>query len=192
MNLKTAMTRRRRASIALEAAVSFSFALCLIILVLGAVISVVASEESDWAALHSVSDLNFVHNTLIGTPRLNSITSASIATLSYRATMSQNSLAKPMGMVKAKPDEYGSLSLGFVYRFQAAGIMPSDAIILPLGGYKVSDGIDFRDETVYITRTGEKYHKEGCFHLRKSKFGISLDKALEQGYGPCKHCHGEP
>lgn len=190
--MKTAMTRKRRASIALEAAVSFSFALCLILLVLGAVISVVASEESDWAALHSVSDLNFVHNSLVDTPRLNSITSTSIATLSYHASMLPNSLAKPMGMVKAKPDEYGSLRMGFSYRFQVAGILPSDAIILPLGGYKVSDGIDFRDETVYITRTGEKYHKEGCFHLRKSKFGISIDKAVEQGYEPCKHCHSEP
>lgn len=187
--MKTVMTRRK-GSIALEAAVSFTFALCLILIVLGSVLSVIASEESDWAALHSVSDLNLVHNTLINVPRLNSLTSASAATVSFRSTMAHHSLAKPKGMVLANPDEYGSMSLGFEYRFQVAAILKSDAIILPLGGYKVSDGIDFKEETVYITRTGEKYHKDGCFHLRKSKFGISLEEAVEQGYGPCKHCYG--
>lgn len=187
--MKTAMTRKRKGSVALEAAVSFSFALCLILLVLGGVISVVASEESDWAALHSVSDLDFAHNALVDTPRLDSLMSASIATLSFRSTMAPSTLAVPLGMVRSKPDEYGSLCLGFQYKFQVAGIRKTDSIILPLGGYKVSDGIDFKEETVYITRTGEKYHKEGCFHLRKSKFGISLENAVNQGYEPCKHCN---
>lgn len=42
-------------------------------------------------------------------------------------------------------------------------------------------------KTVYITRTGAKYHREGCRYLRYSKISISIDKA-KQGYSPCSVC----
>ncbi|MCY6372482.1 ComEC/Rec2 family competence protein [Clostridium ganghwense] len=42
--------------------------------------------------------------------------------------------------------------------------------------------------TVYVTKTGKKYHRDGCQYLRKSKIPISLDKA-KASYGPCSKCH---
>lgn len=42
--------------------------------------------------------------------------------------------------------------------------------------------------TVYVTKTGKKYHREGCPHLRKSSRAISLTEALEKHYEPCSHC----
>lgn len=42
--------------------------------------------------------------------------------------------------------------------------------------------------TVYITDTGEKYHRSGCRYLSKSKYAISRDDARAQGYTPCKVC----
>ena len=42
--------------------------------------------------------------------------------------------------------------------------------------------------TVYITRTGKKYHSGGCQHLSKSKIPIDYDDARAQGYGPCGTC----
>ncbi len=44
------------------------------------------------------------------------------------------------------------------------------------------------DPWVYVTRTGRKYHKEGCRYLSKSKIPIKLSKAKEQGYTPCSVC----
>jgi hypothetical protein len=44
------------------------------------------------------------------------------------------------------------------------------------------------ERTVYITRTGEKYHRGTCHHLRRSKFAIKLSDAIAQGYEPCKVC----
>ena len=41
---------------------------------------------------------------------------------------------------------------------------------------------------VYVTRTGKKYHQEGCTSLRRSKIPISLAEA-KQGYGPCGRCN---
>lgn len=42
--------------------------------------------------------------------------------------------------------------------------------------------------TVYITKTGEKYHTGGCRYLKKSKIAISLEDAQAQGYSPCSVC----
>lgn len=42
--------------------------------------------------------------------------------------------------------------------------------------------------TVYVTKTGKKYHREGCQHLRKSARAITLKEALEKGYEPCSRC----
>lgn len=41
--------------------------------------------------------------------------------------------------------------------------------------------------TVYVTRTGEKYHRDGCSYL-KSRIAISLQDAVNQGYTPCSRC----
>lgn len=44
-----------------------------------------------------------------------------------------------------------------------------------------------RTQTVYITRTGSKYHRSSCRYLKYSKIPISLEKA-KQNYGPCSVC----
>ena len=44
-----------------------------------------------------------------------------------------------------------------------------------------------RTQTVYITRTGAKYHRSSCRYLRYSKIPVSLEKA-KQSYGPCSVC----
>lgn len=41
---------------------------------------------------------------------------------------------------------------------------------------------------VYITRTGECYHKNGCSSLISSKFQRTLEKAVGDGYRPCNNC----
>ena len=41
---------------------------------------------------------------------------------------------------------------------------------------------------VYVTRTGEKYHKAGCSYL-KSKIEMSLEDAQKEGYEPCSRCY---
>lgn len=43
--------------------------------------------------------------------------------------------------------------------------------------------------TVYITKTGEKYHVDGCRYLKSSKIAISLTDAKGKGYGPCSVCN---
>lgn len=42
---------------------------------------------------------------------------------------------------------------------------------------------------VYVTNTGEKYHKSNCSYLKKSKIQINLSEAKAQGYTPCSRCY---
>ncbi len=43
--------------------------------------------------------------------------------------------------------------------------------------------------TVYVTKTGKKYHRDGCRSLAKSKIPISLEDAKSSGYTPCSICN---
>lgn len=43
-------------------------------------------------------------------------------------------------------------------------------------------------QTVYITKTGKKYHSENCRYLSKSSYSISLTDAKGRGYDACSVC----
>lgn len=43
--------------------------------------------------------------------------------------------------------------------------------------------------TVYVTKTGSKYHTSSCRYLKHSKIPISLESAKAQGYDPCSVCN---
>lgn len=44
------------------------------------------------------------------------------------------------------------------------------------------------DTIVYVTKTGECYHADGCSCLRKSKIETTLQEAVDDGYRPCSKC----
>ena len=43
-------------------------------------------------------------------------------------------------------------------------------------------------QKVYITKTGEKYHRKDCRYLRYSSIEIELKEAKKTGYTPCSVC----
>ncbi len=45
-----------------------------------------------------------------------------------------------------------------------------------------------KDYTVYITKTGSKYHKADCSYLSSSKIQIKLSEAKQKGLTPCDRC----
>ena len=45
-------------------------------------------------------------------------------------------------------------------------------------------------ETVYITKSGKKYHRATCSYLTSSKIEIKLSEAKQKGYSPCSRCFG--
>lgn len=48
---------------------------------------------------------------------------------------------------------------------------------------------DDDDITVYVTKTGEKYHYSWCGYLHSSKIAKSLSSAKSAGYTPCSRCN---
>ena len=44
-------------------------------------------------------------------------------------------------------------------------------------------------QTVYVTKTGKKYHRVGCSFLKTTSSAISLQDAVDQGYTPCSRCN---
>lgn len=46
---------------------------------------------------------------------------------------------------------------------------------------------DSQSLTVYVTRTGAKYHRDGCQYLRRSRIPTTLAEARKR-YGPCSVC----
>lgn len=45
-----------------------------------------------------------------------------------------------------------------------------------------------KETTVYITKTGSKYHRGNCRYLKQSKIAISLEDA-KKNYEPCSVCN---
>lgn len=69
-----------------------------------------------------------------------------------------------------------------------------DVFEKPAGGSQKAPQVqskptDQKELTVYITRTGKKYHRAGCRYLSKSQIPISLKDAVNRGYGPCSVCN---
>ena len=86
--------------------------------------------------------------------------------------MSHTSYMEVVGMKKVKIFGVIVFSLVFLVAFQP-----------PIPVYAVSG-----DTVVYVTKTGEKYHADGCRYLRKSKIEKSLEDAVDDGYKPCSVC----
>lgn len=45
------------------------------------------------------------------------------------------------------------------------------------------------ETTVYVTKTGSKYHRAGCRYLRQSQIAISLSDAKAESYTACSVCN---
>ena len=57
----------------------------------------------------------------------------------------------------------------------------------------ISSGVtktDDKSRTVYITRTGKKYHSANCRYLNRSKIPIKLSDAIRAGLSACSVCGG--
>jgi len=74
-----------------------------------------------------------------------------------------------------------ALAAGLVF----AGLFPLWSSTPALRAEHFSQPIE---ETVYVTKTGEKYHRGNCGYLSKSKRAIALSEAKAAGYTPCSRC----
>ncbi|RXI44231.1 hypothetical protein DP145_11115 [Clostridium tetani] len=48
---------------------------------------------------------------------------------------------------------------------------------------------NYNSGSIYITKSGKKYHRDGCRSLSRSKIAISKQDAINRGYKPCTVCN---
>lgn len=54
--------------------------------------------------------------------------------------------------------------------------------------YEKEEEPEKKEQTVYITKSGKKYHLESCRYVKKGAKAISKDDAIDKGYEACKVC----
>jgi hypothetical protein len=67
-------------------------------------------------------------------------------------------------------------------------LVSAPVAMVPLGPPALQNQSDSKTQTVYVTRTGKRYHRDGCRYLSSSRIAMSLKDAEAQGYTPCKVC----
>jgi len=60
-------------------------------------------------------------------------------------------------------------------------------ILIEIASCRKSNPTSLNNTIVYITKSGEKYHRAGCICLSKSK--IILEESKKEGYTPCTKCN---
>ena len=63
-----------------------------------------------------------------------------------------------------------------------------DAVI-KTGIVPASEQVQALQKTVYVTKTGTKYHRINCGHLKNTDLALTVEQALANGYTPCGVCN---
>lgn len=56
---------------------------------------------------------------------------------------------------------------------------------------ETKDKVETKEATVYVTKTGSKYHSSNCGYLHSCKIAMPLNQA-KLSYGACSRCNGSP
>ncbi|MDR0623609.1 MAG: hypothetical protein LBG10_04190, partial [Treponema sp.] len=62
-------------------------------------------------------------------------------------------------------------------------------LLIPLAGLLLLSQTAEEDIAVYVTNSGNRYHRDNCRSLRRSRIAVTLEDAVKSGYGPCSICN---
>ena len=196
--MKLKDVRSNRGSIAIEGLLSISILMILVISVFGTLLTITCDEKLEWAVLQTQGEMGLYSMPFMGDEHIvgatineTALTLLAKQTLNKHLEQGESTLLDIKSSSKVRFTEYGVAEFEVHYGYRMPNAVGEKILFIPIGASLISDGNDFSDHLVFITNYGEKYHIETCHHLRKSKYGISLDKAIEEGYEACKNCHKE-
>jgi hypothetical protein len=67
-------------------------------------------------------------------------------------------------------------------------LVSAPVAVVPFARPAVQNQSDNKTQTVYVTRPGKRYHRDGCRYLGSSRTPMSFKDAEAKGYTPCKVC----
>jgi hypothetical protein len=62
------------------------------------------------------------------------------------------------------------------------------SIFSPVYASQATQIAQTQSDTVYVTHTGKKYHRDGCRSLSRSRVPIKRSDAIAKGYTACMIC----
>ena len=67
-------------------------------------------------------------------------------------------------------------------------LVSAPVAVVPFAPVAPQSQSDSQAQTVYVTRTGNRYHRDGCRYLSSSRIAMSLKDAQAKRYTPCRVC----
>jgi len=188
--------KKSKASVTIEATLVITITMLLMITLVGSILSLYIDEQLEFALLNTKNELEVASMPFIGHEKairrtLNEAILCEIATWLYHRELEKTEIDQLIGNldIDVNFDELGMGQLSLSYNYTLPTFLGRHQFTLPFSPVVYSDGDQKNSKTVFITTYGEKFHREECHYLRKSKFGVSIDKAREAGYTPCKVCY---
>jgi micrococcal nuclease len=110
------------------------------------------------------------------------------AALSETTALSETAaLSETTALSGAEPAPGGGAppaSAAFPEPAGSSGVVAPPGVVAPRGENRRVAALE---QTVYVTRTGSRYHRPGCRYLSRSVIAMALKEAASR-YGPCRSC----
>ncbi len=178
-----------RGSMAIESVIVMTMVIILLVGCTGTLLTLYIDHEVDWAVKETIANAQWTGL------MMDDINTQSLGLL-MRVFLDQKLTSKKVGhLISIQTDtalvhHYDQVyTYEMRYRYQFLNFKGSRRTSWLFYRDLTDDGLAFDSFTVYITRTGIKYHKTDCHHLRQSKIAIDQQHARSRGYEACKNCH---
>ena len=182
------MKRSEKGSVTIEATIVISLVLMLLFGCLGTLLTIFVDTQMEWAVQNASDEMNIIGIPFADrTDQLRDLMWIKVSKQIANRSIDNFVEIQELSLEKVDGHSINMWEVSYDYRFFSFAEI--EKIHVPFKTGDENDGLKFKSSTVYITTYGEKYHIDDCFHLRKSKFPIDLDEAVEKGYEPCKNCH---
>ena len=188
--------KKSKASVTIEAALVITISMILIITLVGSILSLYIDEQLEFAFLNAKNELEVASMPFIGHEKvirrtINEAILSEIGAWLYNRELEKFEIDQLIHNLKVEVtfDDLGMGQYKLAYDYTLPTFLGRHQFALPFSPTVYSDGDQRTNKTVFITTYGERFHRSECHYLRKSKFGISIDKAREEGYTPCKVCY---
>lgn len=188
--------KKSKASVTIEATLVITMTMILLMTLVGSILSLYIDEQLEFAFLNAKNELEVACMPFIGHEKVirravNEAILSEIGAWLYQKELEQFEIDQLIHDLKVTVnfDDLGMGQFTLSYDYTLPTFLSRHQFTLPFSPVVYSDGDQKNYKTVFITTYGERFHRSECHYLRKSKFGISIDKAREEGYTPCKVCY---
>lgn len=181
------MRKEERASISIEALIAMTLFLLTTFYLFGMFYSLYVDSNIQWCMSETVDEIALI-------PMEFNLSSASYDLLLRQRLISK---VKTKGLetfveinhtFRSKKILSDTLLWKVKYTYRFLGLKKSDIWIVPIKLSPKGDQMDYKDDLVFVTNYGEKYHHLECRYLWKSRFLRKKEDAIQSKYTPCKVC----